>query len=162
MTGLWSWSSLRSNPDFPHRVLLFCKSMCLKTFVGVNGGKWRSWEKKQETYSVTWVPAVKTILRFCRPVQSLSHVWLCDLMDCSMPSCPVHHQLPGLAQTYVHWVGDAMQPSHPLLSASPPVFNLPQPQGLFQRVGSSYQVAKVLELQLQHQSFQWIFRTDFL
>ena len=74
---------------------------------------------------------------------------------------PVHHQLPELAQTHVHWVGDAIQPSHPLASPSPLAFNLSQHQGLFQRVTSSHQVAKVFKLQLQHQSFQWIFRTDF-
>ena len=83
-------------------------------------------------------------------------------MDCSMPGFTVHHQLPGLAQTYVHWDGDAIQPSHPLLSPSPPAFNLSQHQGLFQWVSYSHQVAKVLEFQLQHQSFQWMFRTDFL
>ena len=67
---------------------------------------------------------------------------------------PVHHQFPELAQTHVHQVGDAIQPSHPLLSPSAPVLNLSQHQGLFQLVSSSYQVAKVLEFQLQHQSFQ--------
>ena len=67
-----------------------------------------------------------------------------------------------LLKTHVLWVGDAIQPSHPLLSPSPPAFNLSQHQGLFQWVSSSHQVAKVLEFQLQHQSFQWIFRTDFL
>ena len=87
---------------------------------------------------------------------------LCDPMDCSMPGFPVHQQLPELAQTYVHWVGDAIQPSHPLSSPSPPAFNLSQHQGLFQWVTSAHQVAKVLEFQLQHWSFQWIFRTDFL
>ena len=61
-------------------------------------------------------------------VQSLSCVWLCDPMDCSTPGLPVHHQLPELAQTHVHWVGDAIQPSHPLSSSSPPAFNLPQYQ----------------------------------
>ena len=73
---------------------------------------------------------------------------------------PVHHQLSELAQTHVHRVGDAIQPSHPLLSPSSPVFNLSQHQGLFQWVSSSHQVGTVLELQPQHQSFQWIFRTD--
>ena len=87
---------------------------------------------------------------------------LCDPMDCSMPGLPVHHQLPEFTQTHVYWVGDAIQPSQPLLSPSPPIFNLSQHQGLFQWVSSSHQVAKVLEFQLQHQSFQWIFRTDFL
>ena len=87
---------------------------------------------------------------------------LCDPMDCSTPGFPIHHQLPELTQTHVHPVGDAIQPSHPLSSPSPPAFNLSQHQGLFQRVSSSHQMAKVLELQLQHQSFQGIFRTDFL
>ena len=80
---------------------------------------------------------------------------------CSTPGFPVHHQVPELAQTHVHQVGDAIQPSHPLSSPSPPAFNLSQHQGLFQWVNSSHQVAKVLELQLQRQSFQWIFRTDW-
>ena len=65
--------------------------------------------------------------------------------DCSMPGFPVHHQLPELAQTHVHWVSDAIQPSQPLLSTSPPAFNLSQHQGLLQWVSSSHQVAKVLE-----------------
>ena len=86
---------------------------------------------------------------------------LCDPMDCSMPGLPVHHQLLELAQTPVHWVGDAIQLSHPLLSPSP-AFNHSQHQGLFQWVSSSHQVANGLEFQLQHQSFQWIFRIDCL
>ena len=87
---------------------------------------------------------------------------LCDPVDCSRPGIPVHHQLLEFTQTHVHWVGDVIQPSHPLSSPSSPTFNLSQHQGLFKWVSSSHQVAKVLELQLQHQSFQWIFRTDFL
>ena len=75
-------------------------------------------------------------------------------MDCSMPGFPVLHQLPELAQTHVHPVGDAVQLPHPLPSPSPPAFNISQHQSLFQSVSSSCQVAKVLELQLQHQSFQ--------
>ena len=90
---------------------------------------------------------------------SQSYPTLCSPMDCSMPGFPVHHQLLELAQTHVHRVGDAIQPSHPLLSPSP-AFNLSQHQGLFQWVSSLHQVAKVLEF--QHQSFQWIFRVDFL
>ena len=82
-------------------------------------------------------------------------------MDCSTPGFPVHHQLPELAQTHVHWVSDAILPSHPLSSPSFPAFNLSQHQGLFLWVSSSHQVAKVLEFQLQHQSFQRIFRTDW-
>ena len=73
---------------------------------------------------------------------------LCDPMDCSTSGLPVHHQLPELTQTHVHWVHDAIQPSHSLSSPSPPTFNLSQHQGLFQWVSSSHRVAKVLELQL--------------
>ena len=87
---------------------------------------------------------------------------LCDPMDCSLPGFPVLHYLLELAQTHVHWVSDAIQPSRPLLSPSPPAFKISKHQGLFQGVGSLHQVAKVLELQLQHQSFQWIFRVNFL
>ena len=87
---------------------------------------------------------------------------LCDSMDCNTPGHSVPHQLPELAQTHVHRVGDTIQPSHPLSSPSPSTFNLSQHQDLFQWVSSSHQVAKVLEFQLQDQSFQWMFRTDFL
>ena len=93
-------------------------------------------------------------------VQSLSPVRLCDPMKRSTPGLPVHHQLPEFTQTHVHWVSDAIQPSHPLLSPSPPALNLSQHQGLFQQVNSSHQVTKVLEF--QHQSFQWTPRTDLL
>ena len=73
-------------------------------------------------------------------------------MDCSTPGFPVHHQLPELAQIRVHRVSDAIQPSHLLSSPSPPALNLSQHQGLFQRVSSSHQGAKVLELHLQRLS----------
>ena len=77
---------------------------------------------------------------YCREVtQSCLTLW--DPMDCSIPGFPVLHQLPELAQTHVHWVGDALQPSHPLLSPSPPAFNLSQHQGLFQWLSSSHQGA---------------------
>ena len=105
-----------------------------------------------------------TLFQILSPYQFSSVVQvcptLCDPMDCSTPDFPVHHQLREFTQTHVHWVGDAIQPSHPLSSPSPPAFNLSQHQGLFQWVSSSHQVAKLLEL--QHQSFQGIFRTDFL
>ena len=77
-------------------------------------------------------------------------------MNCSMPGFAVHHQLPEFTQTHVHRVSDAIQTSHPLSYPSRPAFNLSQNQGLFQGVSSSHQVAKVLEFQFQHQSFQWI------
>ena len=80
---------------------------------------------------------------------------LCDPMHCSMPGLRVHHQ-------HVHWLSDAIQPSHPLSSPSPPALNLSQHQGLFKWVSSLHQVAKVLEFQLQHQSFQRTPRTDLL
>ena len=83
-------------------------------------------------------------------------------MDCSSPSLHVLHYLTELAQTHVCWIGDAIQLSHSLSSPSPPALSLSQYQGLFQCAGSSHQVAKVLELQLQHQSFQWILRDDSL
>ena len=83
---------------------------------------------------------------------------LCNPIDSSTPGLPVHHQLQEF--THVHWVSDAIQPSHPLLSPSPPALNVSQHHSLFKWVSSSNQVAKVLEFQLQHQSFQWILRTD--
>ena len=95
-------------------------------------------------------------------VQSLSHVWLCDPMDCSTPGFPVPYYLPEFAQIHVHWVSDAIQRSHPLSSPFTPALSLSQHQSLFQWVGSSHQVVKVLEFQLWHQSFQGIFRVDFL
>ena len=101
-------------------------------------------------YSVQFSPITQSCLTLCEPV------------DCSMPGLPVHHQFLEFTQTRVHWVSDAIQPSQPLSSPSPPAFKLPQHQGVFKWVSSLHQVAKVLEFQLQHQSFQWIFRTDFL
>ena len=88
-------------------------------------------------------------------------------MNRSMPGLPVHHQLLESTQTHVHWVGDVIQPSHPLSSPSSPALNPSQHQGLFKWVSSSHPVAKVLEFQLQHQSFQWTpglisFRMDWL
>ena len=100
-------------------------------------------------------------VRWCN-ISSVSQscLTLCDPTDYSTPGFPAHHKLPELAQTHVHWVGNAIEPVPPLLSPSPPSLNLSQHQGLFQLVSSSHQVAKVLEFQLQHQSFQWILRTD--
>ena len=85
-----------------------------------------------------------------------------DPMDCSMPGFSVRHHLSEFAQTYVLWVSDAIQASHPLPPPCPLALNLSQHQGLFQWVSSWHQVAQGLELQLQHQSFQWIFRVHFL
>ena len=102
--------------------------------------------------------------KYCFQFSSVtqSYPTLCYPVNCSTPGLPVHHQLPELTQTHVHWVSDVIQLSHSLSSPSPSAFNLSQYQGLFQWDSFSHQVAKILEFQLQHQSFQWIFRTDFL
>ena len=100
------------------------------------------------------------IFQFSSVTQLCLTLW--DPMNHSTPGLPVHHQLPESTQTHVHWVNDAIQPSHPLSSPSPPALNLSQQQGLVKWVSSSHQVAKVLEFQLQHQSFQWTTRTDLL
>ena len=98
-------------------------------------------------------PRVKLIgYQFSSVAQSC--LTLCNPMNRSTPGLPVHHQLPGFTQTHVHWVGDTSQSSHSLLSPSPPAFNLSQHQCLFKWVSSLHEVAKILEFQLQHQSFQ--------
>ena len=104
--------------------------------------------------------SIFSIIQFSLVTQSCPT--LCDLMDCSTPGFSVHHQLPQLAQTHVHLASDTIQPSHPLLFPSPPAFNLSWHQSLFQWVSSSHQVAKILEFQLQHQSFQRTPRADLL
>ena len=100
------------------------------------------------------------IKSFSSVAQSCLTLW--DPIYCSTPGFPVHHKLPEPTQTHVHWVSDAIQPSHLLPSPSPPAFNLSQHQGLFQWISSSHQVAKELDFQLQHETFQWTFSTDFL
>ena len=114
------------------------------------------WTTMEKSFFVTYV------FIFCCCSVAQWHPTLCDPRDCSKPGLPVLHRLLEFAQTRVHWVSDAVQPSHPLLSPSPPAFNLFQHQDLFQWVSSLHQVAKVLEFQLQHQSFQWTPRTDLL
>ena len=103
---------------------------------------------------------MKTSVQFSSVTQSC--LTLCDPMNRSTPGLPVHHQHQEFNQTHVHWVGDAIQPSHPLSSPSPPSLNLSQHQGLFKWVSSSHQVARVLEFQLQHHSFQRTPKTDLL
>ena len=118
---------------------------------------------KPHTYICVYYLILKTSLisvQFSSVTQSC--LTLCDPMDCSTPGIPVHYQLSEFSQTHVHWVGDAIQPSHPLLSPSFPASDLSQHQGLFKWVSSSHQVAKMLEFQFQHQSFQWIFRTGWI
>ena len=136
---------------------------CCETSPQILLGGAHSFERHKSTVSPFAWQSNKALLfsvQFSSVAQSC--LTLCNPMDCSRPGLPVHHQLPEFTQTHVHWVGDAIQTSHPLSSPSPPAFNFSQHQGLFQGVSSSHQVAKVLEFQLQHQSFQWTFRTDFL
>ena len=127
----------------------------ISDFVCRNLQRWRRWTSTRKTIS-----QVTINYQFSSVTQSCPT--LCDPLDCSTSGLPVHHQLPEFTQTHVHWVRDAIQPSHPLSSLSPPSFSLSHRQGLFKWVSFSHQVAKVLEFQLQHQSFQWLFRTDFL
>ena len=98
--------------------------------------------------------------QFSSVAQSCLTLW--DPMNRSMPGLPIHHQLPEFTQTHVHWVDDAIQPSHPLSSPSLPAPDPSQHQSLFKRVISSHEVAKVLEFQPQHHSFQRNPRADLL
>ena len=123
---------------------------------------------KTKNHMVIWINVEKVSDKIQHPfmICCCSVTKLCstvsDPVNCSSPGFPVLYYLPEFEQTHVCWVSDAIHPFHPLSSPSPPALNLSQHQGLFQWIGSSHQVAKVLELQLQHQSFQWIFRIDFL
>ena len=144
------------------------------------GPTWISWaifsleDSKSHLQSLFWliwehlqIPRIRPWIFWGANIQPISESSVqfssvCDPIDCSIPGFPVHHQLPELALIHAHWVSDAIQPSHPLLFPSPPALNLSQHQGFLQWVSSLHQVAKVLGLQLQHQVFQWIFRTDLL
>ena len=116
---------------------------------------------------IYWIPVLVLIDFWWSSLVQFSSVahscpTLLDPMNCSTPGFPVHHQLPEFTQTHVHRVGDAIQPSHPLSSPSPPAPNPFQHQSLFQWVNSLHDVAKVLKFQPQHQSFQWTPRTGLL
>ena len=133
-------------------------------------GSWRSFLYSSSVYSChLFLISSASVTNLCS-VQSLSHFFsvtnlcqiLCIPMDCSSPGCSVLHCLLQFAQIHIHWVRDGILPSHPLPASSPLAFNCSQHLGHFQWAGSSHQVGKVLEHQLQHQPFQWIFRTDFL
>ena len=124
---------------------------------GENGGLQRCSHIATWCQGDTWMQSQSVQLRSV----AQSCPTRCDPMNHSTPGLPVHHQLPEFTQTHVHRVSDAIQPSHPLLSPSHPAPNPSQHQGLFQWVNSSHEVAKVVEFQLQHQSFQWTPRTDF-
>ena len=120
------------------------------------------WKNHLATKTFLKTILINIVIRKSQSAQELSHVRLCNRMDCSIPGLPVHHQLPELIQTYVHQVSDDIQPTHPLSSPSSPAFNLFEHRGHSQGVSSSHQVAKVMESQLQYQSFPLIFKTDFL
>ena len=119
---------------------------------------WATWETPESLLVVSNLPNPSP--QFSSVTQSCPT--LCDPMNRSTPGLPVHHHLPEFTQTHVHWVIDATQPFHPLSSPFPPAPNTSQHQSLFQWVNSSHEVAKVLEFQLQHQSFQRTPRTDLL
>ena len=138
-----------------HRIIKHLETMCwIKAHNSHSLPKWKL------LFMHTSVSPSLTTHQYSSVAQSC--LTLCDPMNHSMPGFHVHHQILEFTPTHVHRVSDAIHPSHPLSSPSPPALNLSQYQGLFKWVSSSYQVAKVLEFQLQHQSFQWIFRTDFL
>ena len=118
------------------------------------------WQAESLTLMPTGKPLAYHSVQFSSVAQS--YPILCDHMNRSTPGLHVHYQLLEFTQTHTHQVGDAIQPSHPLSSPSPPAPNPSQHQGLFQWVNCSHEVAKILEFQLQHQSFQWTPRTDLL
>ena len=122
-----------------------------------------NWDKKSHIVNLL-LGNLKQIACICSSIVAVAQLCptLCNSMNWNTLSFPVLHYLPEFAQTHVHWVSDAIQLSHPLWLPAPPAFNLSQHQRLFQWVDSSHQVAKILELQLQQQSFQWIIRVDFL
>ena len=145
-----------------HSVLNYSPELKLKSFHFQGNHNW-AWKKSCRLVAIPCNSNLKSFAYeyLCRSVPR-SCPTLCDPTDCSTPGLPVLYHLPEFAQTHVHWVGDAIQPSHPLFFPSPPAFNRSQYQGLICFTGSSHQVAEVLEhqLQLQLQSFQWIFRVD--
>ena len=153
------WKSISPlDRESPLKDKLYSRSQCvsplslsLSFLIGIIFKRWLADSKLQSVFQLHSV--------------QFTHLVVSDSlqpMNCSMPGLPVHHQLLEFTQNHVRLAGDAIQPSHPLSSPSPPVPNPSQHLGLLQWVNSSHEVAKVLEFQLQHQSFQLIFRTDFL
>ena len=144
-------------------------SFLLAQFCGCEENQliWIIWweEQSKESLNSLWTKELGSyccfsLVQFSSVAQSCPT--LCDPVNRSTLGLPVHHQLPEFTQTHVHRVSDDIQPSHPLLSPSPPAPNPSQHQSLFQWVNSWHEVVKVLEFQLQHQSFQWTPRTDLL
>ena len=136
------------------KVLIFWPSPLIILFLRCSAQIHRSWHSSSNLDQAGWYCCCCSVTKSC-PI-------LCDSMDCSTLISSVLRYLSGFTQTHVHRVSDAIQPSHPLSPPSPSALNLFQDRGLFQWVGSSHQVTKILELQMQHHSFQWIFRVYFL
>ena len=165
ISALW-WDSHRGRDGSEPRPLWLCTPWLFSLPCSIRyallsfflGGHLRMSRPKCRHFSCSFkstaVSKFSSVIQLCQT--------LCDPMHCSTPGLPVHHQLPEFTQTHVHWVSDTIQPSHPLSSPSVPALNLSQHQGLFQWVSSLHHVARGLKFQLQHQSFKWIFRTDFL
>ena len=157
--GLWKFLKVRQQWSLPHQQASFHKwfiRSIQSSFITFNPqlNFFQNWSQSSLTLPLPY----QLRLHFSSVAQSCPP--LCYPMDCSTPGFPVHHNSRSLIKLMSsRW---AIQPSHPLPSPSPPAFNLSQHQGLFQGVSSSHQVARVLEFQLQHHFFQWIFRTDFL
>ena len=171
MQVTWVWSLVRkvswSRKWQPTPVFLPGKFHGQRSLAGYNpwGPRVRhKWATEHVLFTIIWSSDLNFIVKYTDIVQFSHSVVSNSFRPCGLQHArfPVHHQLPEFTQTHVHWVGDAIQSSHPLLSPSPPAFKLSQYQSLFQWVSSLHQVAKLLEFQFQHQSFQWIFRTDFL
>ena len=135
---IWEALQLTLSLPFSHHFCAIQKTWRLRQF-------WRTWKIVDKAF---WTRFRTSSVQFSSVAQSCPTV--CDPMDHSTPGLPVNHQLPESTETHLHWVSDAIQPSHTLSSPSPPAFNLSQHQGLFKWVSFSHKVAKVLEFQLQY------------
>ena len=149
--NFWPTQYIRNSKDSVTRKQIIQLKYGKMIWIGISQRKKYKYMKRCSTL---------VLIQFSSVSQSCPTV--CDHMNRSMPGLPVHHQLLEFTQTHVHQVSDTIQPSHPLSSPSPPAPNPSQHQGLFQWVNSSREVVKVLEFQLQHQSFQWTSGTDLL
>ena len=166
------WNSPTGIPSLPLALFLVMFSKAhLTSHSRMSGSRWvitplwLSWSwisflYSSSVYSCHLFLISSASVQFSSVTQSC--LTLCDPMNCSMPGLPVHHHLPEFMHTHIHRVVDATQPSHPLSSPSSPAPNPSQHQSLFRWVNSLHEVAKVLEFQLQHQSFQRTLRTDLL
>ena len=117
--------------------------------------------KPDDLANINWYQLILHLFVFRRCSVAQSCLTLCNPIDCSTPGLPVPHHLPKFPQVHVDCNGNVTLPSHPLMPSSP-ALSLSQHQGLFQCVSCLYQMTKIMEFQLQHQSFQWVFKVDFL